>query len=128
MFKYIMAYENINSFKMKILSFLIIFFIVSSNIVSASKGGQSLLSGKEDLSPTNKKRKMANGGGYIKATIQGFDYEKNKFKRQSGPRSETSNVIMVIPGISTSYNIINEQTKSDELSEMTIYYDNPITS
>ena len=129
MFKYIMAYENINSFKMKILSFLIIFFIVSSNIVSASKGGQSLLSGKEDLSPTNKKRKMANGGGYIKATIQGFEYnDKIKFARKSGPRSETSRVIMVIPGDSNSYNIINEKKKSDELSEMTIYYDQPITS
>ena len=129
MFKYIMAYENINSFKMKILSFLIIFFIVSSNIVSASKGGQSLLSGKEDLSPTNKKRKMANGGGYIKATIEGFDYnKKNKFSRTSGPRSETSKVIMVIPGDSTLHNIINEEIKSDKLSEMKIYYDQPITS
>ena len=74
------AYENLNSFKMKALIFLIFFFIASSKDVSTSKSGQSLLDEKEDFPSTNKQRKLEDEyqGGYITAIYTSITYSEGK--------------------------------------------------
>ena len=115
---------------MNALSFLIFFFIAESNIVSTSKGEQSFLGGKEDFSPSNKKRKLAGGENYIKATIQGVKYDQgnNKFKGKIDSRNEATKVLLKTPGSSTQTDIINGQITSNELVEMTIYFGQSIGS
>ena len=125
MLRHIKTYENLNSFKMKALNFLIICFIASSNIVSTSKGGQSFLGGKEDLPTLNKQRKLEEQyeGGYIKVYYTQCNYQFG-FKKDIESRNSISKI--TISG--SDKDVLNGRFQSDKEEEFAIYFKTPTKS
>ena len=131
MLRHIMTCKNLNSFKMKALSFLIFFFIASSNIVSTSKGGQSLLDRKEDLPSTNKQRKLDDQykGGYITAIYGSIGYGAGKFSSIIPARKDISKLIAVTSDDKET-NLFEEDLYLEGYGDITVkmYFKEPITT
>ena len=127
MLRHINTYESLNSFKMKVLSFLIICFIASSNIVSTSKGGQSFLGGKEDLPTFNKQRKLVEyKGGYIKVYYNNCNYGQNAFL-DSRIASRKSISKITVSGSNTDVKESGYNSQGSGV-EFTIYFESQITN
>ena len=111
---------------MKALSFLIICLIVSNNTVSTSKGGQSSINRKKDLSTSDEPRNL-DGENYMEIYYTKYPNEVFTYSSEQGflNRKSISSIKIITGGRSTSYGPTDALTISPG-SKLEIYYRDPI--